>query len=110
MDFIDHVLRNGATRCVFSSSAAIYAPGADFAVDETSLLSPASPYARTKLITERVLQDTAAAPCADALTPLLQPDRSRPAAAYWATRSTPHPPARQASHRRRARRRVPAYR
>ena len=46
---------------MFSSSAAIYAPGADFAVDETSPLSPASPYARTKLITERVLQDTAAA-------------------------------------------------
>ena len=61
VDFIDHMLRNGATRCVFSSSAAIYAPGADFAVDETSPLSPASPYARTKLITERVLQDTAAA-------------------------------------------------
>jgi UDP-glucose 4-epimerase len=61
VDFIDHVLRNGATRCVYSSSAAIYAPGADFAVDETSPLSPASPYARTKLITEQVLQDTAAA-------------------------------------------------
>ena len=61
VDFIDHVLRNGATRCVFSSSAAIYAPGPDFAVDETSPLSPASPYARTKLIMERVLQDTAAA-------------------------------------------------
>ena len=61
VDFIDHVLRNGATRCVYSSSAAIYAPSADFAVDETSPLWPASPYARTKLITEQVLQDTAAA-------------------------------------------------
>ncbi len=61
IDFIEHLLRNGASRFVFSSSAAIYAPGPDLAVDETSPLSPASPYARTKAMMEHVLEDAATA-------------------------------------------------
>lgn len=61
IDFIDHVIRNGCTRYLFSSSAAIYAPGEDFAVDESSALDPGSPYARTKVVMEMVLEDTAAA-------------------------------------------------
>jgi UDP-glucose 4-epimerase len=61
IDFIDHVLRNGATRYLFSSSAAIYAPGGDFSVDEHSPLDPGSPYARTKVMMEQILADTCAA-------------------------------------------------
>ncbi|HEY7222870.1 MAG TPA: UDP-glucose 4-epimerase GalE [Micromonosporaceae bacterium] len=61
IDFIDHVLRNGCTRYLFSSSAAIYGPGEDFAVDEASPLAPSSPYARSKVMMEQVLEDTSAA-------------------------------------------------
>lgn len=61
LDFLDHVLRNGVHRYVFSSSAAIYRTGADFSVDETSPLEPGSPYARTKAMMELVLADTAEA-------------------------------------------------
>jgi UDP-glucose 4-epimerase len=59
IDFIDHVVRNGCERYLFSSSAAIYRPGDDFSVDETSPLEPTSPYARTKAVMEMVLADTA---------------------------------------------------
>ncbi len=61
VDFIEHVLRHGCTRYLFSSSAAIYAPGADLSVDEASALAPSSPYARSKVMMEQVLEDTAAA-------------------------------------------------
>ncbi len=57
VDFVEHVVRNGCQRYLFSSSAAIYAPGADFTVDESSPLAPASPYARTKAVMEGVLAD-----------------------------------------------------
>jgi len=61
IDFIDHVLRNGVRRYVFSSSASIYRTGEDFSVDEDSPLEPTSPYARTKAVMEMVLADAAAA-------------------------------------------------
>jgi UDP-glucose 4-epimerase len=61
VDFIEHVVRNGCSRYLFSSSAAIYAPGEDFSVDESSPLAPASPYARTKVVMETVLEDCTAA-------------------------------------------------
>jgi UDP-glucose 4-epimerase len=61
VDFIEHVLRNHCHRYLFSSSAAIYAPGPDFSVDESSPLAPGSPYARTKVVMETVLEDCAAA-------------------------------------------------
>ncbi|GAA3724023.1 UDP-glucose 4-epimerase GalE [Plantactinospora mayteni] len=61
LDFLEHVIRNGVTRYVFSSSAAIYRTGADLSVDESSPLEPASPYARTKAMMEAVLADTAEA-------------------------------------------------
>jgi UDP-glucose 4-epimerase len=60
VDFIEHVLRNGCTRYLFSSSASIYAPGPDFSVDESSPLEPGSPYARSKVMMEQVLEDTTA--------------------------------------------------
>ncbi|MFV2021136.1 UDP-glucose 4-epimerase GalE [Micromonospora sp. LOL_023] len=61
IDFIEHVLRNGARRYLFSSSAAIYRPGEDFSVDESSPLEPTSPYAWTKAMMEQMLADCAVA-------------------------------------------------
>lgn len=61
IDFIDHVVRNGCARYLFSSSAAIYAPAGDGSVDEDSPIEPSSPYARTKAMIEQILADTAAA-------------------------------------------------
>ena len=58
---LEHLQRNGCERLLFSSSASIYTPGADFAVDESSLLDPLSPYARTKMLMELVFKDTAEA-------------------------------------------------
>lgn len=58
---LEHVQRNGCERLLFSSSASIYTPGADFAVDEDSALNPLSPYARTKMLMELVFKDTAEA-------------------------------------------------
>ncbi len=60
LDLISHVTRNGCERYLFSSSASIYAPGADFTVDESSPLRPESPYARTKAVLETILADVAA--------------------------------------------------
>lgn len=57
IDLVEHLLRNGCGRLLFSSSASIYRPGEDFSVDESSPLEPLSPYARTKAITEAVLED-----------------------------------------------------
>jgi UDP-glucose 4-epimerase len=59
--FLEHVVRNGCPRYLFSSSAAIYRPGDDFAVDEDSPIEATSPYGRTKAVMELVLED-----CADA--------------------------------------------
>jgi UDP-glucose 4-epimerase len=61
VEFVDHVLRNGCSRYLFSSSAAIYRPGEDLSVDESSELAPQSPYARTKVVMEQVLEDCARA-------------------------------------------------
>lgn len=68
VEFIDHVVRNGCTRYLFSSSASIYRPGDDFAVDERSAIEPLSPYARTKAVMEWVLSDVAAASALRALS------------------------------------------
>jgi UDP-glucose 4-epimerase len=61
VDFLGSVVDNGCGRFVFSSSAAIYQPGDDFAVDETSAIAPASPYAHSKAMIEQVLEDCARA-------------------------------------------------
>jgi UDP-glucose 4-epimerase len=61
VEFVDHVIRNGCGRYLFSSSAAIYRPSDDFSVDEESPLEPLSPYARTKVMMEQLLADCAAA-------------------------------------------------
>ena len=61
LEFAAHLLRNGCARLIFSSSAAIYRPGADLSVDEDSPIDPASPYARTKAVCEAMFADIAAA-------------------------------------------------
>ncbi|MEV6843463.1 UDP-glucose 4-epimerase GalE [Actinoplanes sp. NPDC051411] len=57
LDFVDHLIDQGVTRFLFSSSAAIYEPGDDFSVDENSGVSALSPYGRTKQFVEQMLRD-----------------------------------------------------
>src|SRR6266513_1153531 len=61
LDFAAHLLRNGCSRLIFSSSAAIYRAGQDLSVDEDSAIDPQSPSARTKAVCEAMLADIAAA-------------------------------------------------
>jgi UDP-glucose 4-epimerase len=60
-DPLRYYRENGCTRYVFSSSAAIYRPGPDLAVDESSAIDPDSPYGRTKWMMECILADSAPA-------------------------------------------------
>jgi UDP-glucose 4-epimerase len=50
---------NGVRNFIFSSTAAVYGSGVESPVLEDSLLDPASPYGSSKLMTERMLIDTA---------------------------------------------------
>jgi UDP-glucose 4-epimerase len=61
LEMVEHLLRNRCGRMLFSSSAAIYSPGADLSVDEGSPIGPTSPYARTKAVCEQMFADIAAA-------------------------------------------------
>ncbi len=61
IDLVETLVRVGCERLVFSSSAAMYAADASLVVDEDSPLDPQSPYAASKMVVERVLQDVAAA-------------------------------------------------
>jgi UDP-glucose 4-epimerase len=61
VELVGHLARNGCGRLLFSSSAALYAPGRAGEVDERSPVAPGNPYARTKAMVEAVLQDVAAA-------------------------------------------------
>jgi UDP-glucose 4-epimerase len=61
LEMVRHLLRNGCSRLVFSSSAAIYGPATDSSVDEDSVILPVSPYARTKASCEAMFADIAAA-------------------------------------------------
>lgn len=49
----------GVGRIVFSSSASVYAGESGGGVDESGVLAPASPYATTKAMVERILEDAA---------------------------------------------------
>jgi UDP-glucose 4-epimerase len=60
LEFVDHLIGKGVTRLLFSSSASIYEPGADFSVDEDSAIMALSPYARTKMVVEQMLTDISA--------------------------------------------------
>ncbi len=56
-----HLRRRGIFRVVFSSSASVYAGDVVGGLDESAMLGPASPYARTKQQVEQILSDAAAA-------------------------------------------------
>lgn len=60
LDFVEHLIRNGCEKMIFSSSGSIYLPGEDFSVDEESGIAPQSPYARTKAVCEAMFADIAA--------------------------------------------------
>ena len=57
---IQECLHHGIEEFVFSSTAAVYGSGSGEPVSESDPLSPESPYAQSKLMTERVLADVAA--------------------------------------------------
>ena len=61
LELFDHLVELGHPRVVFSSSASVYAPVEGFEVVEDSPVAPSSPYARTKLMTEQVIEDLARA-------------------------------------------------
>jgi UDP-glucose 4-epimerase len=61
LELLQHLIRNGCSRLLFSSSAAIYEVAQDLSVDEGSPLGPASPYARTKAVCEGMFADVAGA-------------------------------------------------
>lgn len=54
-------VENAIPRFIFSSTAAVYGMPATRAVTESSPTNPINPYGRTKLMSEWVIQDTAAA-------------------------------------------------
>jgi UDP-glucose 4-epimerase len=58
---VEHLLRHDRPRLLFSSTAALYGTGQDFAVAEDSPIAPSSPYSRTKAAVEQMLADAAAA-------------------------------------------------
>ncbi len=68
VELLDTLGRLGCRRFVFSSSASIYVPGADWTVDENSPIEPGSPYAASKAMVERILRDAAAAGVTAALS------------------------------------------
>ena len=77
---IETAVAGGVKHFVFSSTAAVYGTPESFPVSEDAPLRPESPYGRSKLMTEMMLADTAAAarpPLCGA--PLFQRRRRRPA-------------------------------
>lgn len=61
LNLLEAMTRAGTERIVFSSTAAVYKPGAKSAVGESDLIDPASPYGASKLMTERMIADGASA-------------------------------------------------
>jgi UDP-glucose 4-epimerase len=61
LELFDELNALGFPRVLFSSSASLYATKDDFEVTEEDPLEPPSPYARTKMMMEMVLQDMAVA-------------------------------------------------
>jgi len=60
LELLQHLIRNGCHRLLFSSSAAIYQASEGGSVDEGSPLVPLSPYGRTKAVCEGMFADIAA--------------------------------------------------
>jgi UDP-glucose 4-epimerase len=61
LEFLRTLEQLGCRNFIFSSSGSIYAPDAGFSVDEASQLDAHSPYSRTKVMFEWILEDCAAA-------------------------------------------------
>lgn len=61
LELFGNLARLEKPRVLFSSSASVYGPSPSLEVDESSLISPASPYARTKWMAEVMLADLATA-------------------------------------------------
>jgi UDP-glucose 4-epimerase len=61
LELVQHLLRNGCRRLLFSSTGSFYQPGPDGSVDEDSPIAPGSPYARTKALCEAMFADIAGA-------------------------------------------------
>jgi UDP-glucose 4-epimerase len=57
INLLDACISTGTRHLVFSSSAAVYGDPVTDAIDEQHKLQPISPYGRTKLICEQMLQD-----------------------------------------------------
>jgi len=57
----DAMLRSGARRFVFSSSATVYGDARELPISEDSALAATNPYGQTKLMGEQVLRDLGAA-------------------------------------------------
>jgi UDP-glucose 4-epimerase len=60
LELVQHLLRNGCSRLLFSSTGSFYQPGPDGSVNEDSPIAPESPYARTKAVCESMFADIAA--------------------------------------------------
>ena len=61
VELFAHLRAHGIRRVIFSSSASIYEADHGGPLNEKSALSPASPYARSKAMIERILDDAATA-------------------------------------------------
>lgn len=61
VQFVEALLALGCPRLIFSSSAAVYGSAPTRVVTEDAAVSPASPYAMSKVMVERVLADACAA-------------------------------------------------
>ncbi|GHF35874.1 UDP-glucose 4-epimerase GalE [Deinococcus metalli] len=57
LTLFDRVIARGIQRLIFSSSAAVYDATTTLTVSEDSPLRPLSPYARTKAMTEQIMED-----------------------------------------------------
>jgi len=60
-DLLEAAIKGGVRRFIFSSTAAVYGQPGQVPVFEDAALQPISPYGRSKLMTEWMLRDTAAA-------------------------------------------------
>ena len=60
-DLIESAVRSGVRNFIFSSTAAVYGSPARIPVSESELAAPESPYGTSKLMTELMLRDAAAA-------------------------------------------------
>jgi len=58
---ISAAVTNGIGRFIFSSTAAVYGDARESPIPESAALNPVSPYGTSKLMTELMLRDTAAA-------------------------------------------------